>query len=119
MISVPSLTKPMVYAGHVTPEARVGGPIALVEDGDRIVIDSVSKVISWSIDKAEQARRREVWEKSDKRNLTVKRGVLYRYARDVAVSSTDWSCNCLRTDGTFLVRRRWGLLRLSKQQMYT
>jgi dihydroxyacid dehydratase/phosphogluconate dehydratase len=69
----------------------VGGPIALVEDGDRIAIDSVSKTISWSVSDEEQARRRDAWEKSDKKKLTVNRGVLYRYARDVAVRSTSLS----------------------------
>lgn len=72
--------------GHVVPEARVGGPIALVEDGDRIVIDSETRTINWLVDEAEQKRRKADWDASDKGKLNVRRGVLMRYARDVAVS---------------------------------
>ena len=73
--------------GHVVPEALVGGPIALVKDGDKIVIDSENREINWLVDEEEQARRRKEWETSGKQELRVKRGVLYRYARDVAVST--------------------------------
>jgi dihydroxy-acid dehydratase len=72
-------------AGHVVPEARLGGPIALVRDGDRIVIDSEKRTIDWDVSEEEQARRRVEWEGSGKGTLTVKRGILLRYARDVAV----------------------------------
>ncbi|KAG5647027.1 hypothetical protein DXG03_001397 [Asterophora parasitica] len=72
--------------GHVVPEARVGGPIALVRDGDRIVIDSDSRAIDWLVDEKEQARRKQEWDASGKGEFNVKRGVLLRYARDVAVS---------------------------------
>ena len=66
------------------PEAFVGGPIALVEDGDKIVIDTVTREINWLVDEEEQKRRREKWQPREYRE---KRGVLYRYARDVAVSA--------------------------------
>ncbi len=72
-------------AGHVVPEARLGGPIALVRDGDRVVIDSEKRTIDWHVSEEEQARRRVEWESSGKGTLTVKRGILLRYARDVAV----------------------------------
>lgn len=75
--------------GHVVPEARVGGPIALVQDGDKIVIDSETRTINWLVDEQEQERRKKEWEASDKSKLNVRRGVLYRYARDVAVSSEE------------------------------
>ena len=74
--------------GHVVPEAIDGGPIALVEDGDRIVIDAEKRTIDWLVDEEEQKRRREKWVP---REYRAKRGVLYRYARDVAVS-TLWIC---------------------------
>ena len=67
------------------PEARLGGPIALVRDGDRVVIDTEKRTIDWDVSEEEQARRRVEWEGSGKGTLTVKRGVLLRYARDVAV----------------------------------
>ncbi|KAF7983782.1 hypothetical protein HWV62_18996 [Athelia sp. TMB] len=70
--------------GHVVPEARVGGPIALVKDGDRIIVDSEKRAIDWLVDDEEQARRKQEWNESDKGQLKEKRGVLFRYARDVA-----------------------------------
>ncbi|KAJ7346798.1 dihydroxy-acid/6-phosphogluconate dehydratase [Mycena albidolilacea] len=79
--------------GHVVPEARLGGPIALVEDGDKIIIDSESLTINWLVDEAEQARRKELWDASDKRKLNVKRGILLRYARDVAPASLGAYCD--------------------------
>lgn len=74
--------------GHVVPEARVGGPIALVRDGDRIIIDSSTRRIDWLVDEDEQKRRKDEWLASDKSKLNVKRGILLRYARDVAVRAS-------------------------------
>jgi dihydroxy-acid dehydratase len=71
--------------GHVVPEAILGGPIALVQDGDRIVIDAVEKTIDWVVTPEEEARRRKEWEASGKNQIKVTRGVLKRYARDVQV----------------------------------
>ncbi|KAJ7079092.1 dihydroxy-acid/6-phosphogluconate dehydratase [Mycena belliarum] len=79
--------------GHVVPEARLGGPIALVEDGDKIVIDSEKRVINWLVDETEQARRKELWNASGKGTLNVKRGILLRYARDVAPASVGAYCD--------------------------
>lgn len=73
--------------GHVTPEAQVGGPIALVKDGDRIIIDAQSRSIQWEVDEAEQAARLKAWKANGAKPLREKRGVLYRYARDVAPAS--------------------------------
>jgi dihydroxy-acid dehydratase len=71
--------------GHVVPEARVGGPIALVQDGDSIVIDAEARTIDWLISAEEEDRRKREWAASSNGDITVKRGVLFRYARDVAV----------------------------------
>ncbi|KAJ6587169.1 dihydroxy-acid/6-phosphogluconate dehydratase [Mycena vulgaris] len=79
--------------GHVVPEARLGGPIALVEDGDKIVIDSENRTINWLVDEKEQARRKELWDASEKGKLNVKRGILLRYARDVAPASVGAYCD--------------------------
>lgn len=79
--------------GHVVPEARLGGPIALVQDGDRIVIDAEGRVINWFVDEAEQERQKKEWEASNKGELTVKRGVLFRYARDVQPASVGAYCD--------------------------
>ncbi|KAL0956343.1 hypothetical protein HGRIS_002493 [Hohenbuehelia grisea] len=79
--------------GHVVPEARLGGPIALVKDGDRIIVDSESREINWLVDEEEQARRKKEWEATDKGELTVKRGILFRYARDVAPANVGGYCD--------------------------
>jgi len=79
--------------GHVVPEARLGGPIALVKDGDRIIVDSTSRTINWLVDEEEQVRRQQEWDGSDKREFNVKRGVLLRYARDVAPSNVGAYCD--------------------------
>ncbi|KAI0330981.1 dihydroxy-acid and 6-phosphogluconate dehydratase [Cubamyces sp. BRFM 1775] len=76
--------------GHVVPEAFVGGPIALVEDGDKIVIDAEQRSIDWLVDEEEQKRRREKWVQREYRE---KRGVLYRYARDVAPANVGAYCD--------------------------
>ncbi|OJT06957.1 Dihydroxy-acid dehydratase, chloroplastic [Trametes pubescens] len=76
--------------GHVVPEAFVGGPIALVEDGDKIVIDTEKRSIDWLVSEEEQARRREKWVPREYRE---KRGVLYRYARDVAPANLGAYCD--------------------------
>lgn len=74
-----------IFAGHVVPEALLGGPIALVKDGDKITIDAATREITWHVEEDEQARRRAEWEASGKREYREKRGILYKYARDVAV----------------------------------
>lgn len=64
--------------GHVAPEAAVGGPIALVEDGDRIVIDVRSNVIDLCVEDEELDRRRASWRPREPR---YRRGVLAKFAR--------------------------------------
>jgi dihydroxy-acid dehydratase len=64
--------------GHVAPEAVVGGPIALVADGDRIVIDVTTHAIDLLVDDDELARRREAVKHPEPRYTS---GVLAKYAR--------------------------------------
>jgi dihydroxy-acid dehydratase len=64
--------------GHVAPEATDGGPIALVADGDRVVVDVPSRSIELDVTPAELARRREQWKPLQPRYTT---GVLAKYAR--------------------------------------
>lgn len=73
--------------GHVTPEAQVGGTIALVENGDKIVIDATKNEISLLISDEELAERRKHWKAPE---LKVRRGALYKYAK--AVSSASEGC---------------------------
>jgi dihydroxy-acid dehydratase len=67
-----------LVVGHVAPEAWVGGPIALLKDGDRVTIDADAKRLSVALDDAELERRRAAWKKPP---LRVERGVLAKYAR--------------------------------------
>jgi dihydroxy-acid dehydratase len=64
--------------GHVAPEAVDGGPIALVAEGDRIVIDATDHTIELLVDAAELERRRATWKPADPRYTT---GFLAKYAR--------------------------------------
>src|SRR6202044_1427170 len=64
--------------GHVAPETVDGGPIGLVADGDRIVIDAKSGTIELLVEEAELARRREAFVLLPPRYT---RGVLAKYAR--------------------------------------
>ena len=70
--------------GHIAPEACVGGPIALVRDGDRIRIDSDERLIEVVVDDAELVRRRRDWTEPEPRYT---QGALAKYAR--AVGSAD------------------------------
>jgi len=70
--------------GHVTPEAQEGGPIALVEDGDAIHIDTKQQTIELEVDAAEIARRRERWTAPP---LKATRGTLYKYIKTVKSAS--------------------------------
>jgi dihydroxy-acid dehydratase len=64
--------------GHVAPEAAIGGPIALVADGDRILVDADTGAIELAVDAAELGRRRAQWKPAPPRYTT---GVLAKYAR--------------------------------------
>jgi dihydroxy-acid dehydratase len=70
--------------GHVTPEAAVGGPIGLLEDGDTITIDAETNALTVDVDDAELSRRKASW-KMEKE--TPNRGVLAKYARLVSSAS--------------------------------
>lgn len=69
---------------HVTPEAQEGGPIALVRNGDMIVIDAESNKISIQVSEEEMAQRRENWKMPP---YKANRGTLARYIRTVQSAS--------------------------------
>ncbi|MEM7414614.1 MAG: dihydroxy-acid dehydratase [Gemmatimonadota bacterium] len=71
--------------GHVCPEAQLGGPIALVRDGDTITIDAEADTIEWIVDDAEHDARAAAWTEPE---LPVQQGVLLKYARAVSSAST-------------------------------
>ena len=70
--------------GHVAPEATDGGPIAMVQEGDRVRIDVPARSIDLLVDDAEVARRRSAWTPLPPRYT---RGVLAKYARTVTSAS--------------------------------
>ncbi|TQV72569.1 dihydroxy-acid dehydratase [Exilibacterium tricleocarpae] len=70
--------------GHVTPEAQQGGPIAIVEDGDEIVIDAESNELTLKLPQAEIDARLSRWQAPP---LRYRRGVLAKYARGVNSAS--------------------------------
>ena len=70
--------------GHVSPEAQVGGPIALLKDGDKIVIDAEKRTLSVELTDAELAKRKASWVAPP---LKATRGTLYKYIKNVASAS--------------------------------
>jgi dihydroxy-acid dehydratase len=70
--------------GHITPEAYVGGAIALVKNGDPITIDAEKREINLDIPAAELKKRRKAWKKPAPRYT---RGVLAKYAAAVTSAS--------------------------------
>ncbi len=71
-------------AGHVSPEAALGGPIALVEDGDVITFDAEKCRIDISVGDDEFARRKESWQRP-RSSVTI--GVLAKYRAEVSSAS--------------------------------
>jgi dihydroxy-acid dehydratase len=70
--------------GHICPEAQEGGPIALLQDGDEIIIDIPGRLLNINLSEEELEKRRENWKKPPSR---VKEGYLARYSRLVGPAS--------------------------------
>lgn len=70
--------------GHITPEAQIGGALALIENGDIICIDAEKNELSVKLSDEVLNQRRIAWTAPA---LKVKKGVLYKYARAVASAS--------------------------------
>ncbi len=73
-----------MVVGHVAPEAFVGGPIALVEEGDSITIDAHQRLLQLNVSPEVLAQRRQNWQPPAPRYTT---GVLAKYAKLVSSSS--------------------------------
>lgn len=78
--------------GHIVPEAAVGGPIALVRDGDIITIDAEKRVLDLDVGDNILAQRRQEWEAAKESGMLpptglTMRGTLGKYARNVADAS--------------------------------
>ncbi|QGH33040.1 dihydroxy-acid dehydratase [Gracilibacillus salitolerans] len=72
-----------LVVGHIAPEAQTGGPIAFLEEGDMVTIDSEKKEISMDVADEELEKRRANWKAPE----LYKRGVLGKYAHNVSCSS--------------------------------
>ena len=70
-----------LMAGHVAPEAFVGGPIALVQEGDQITLDIANRELNLDVDEAELERRRAAWSAP---SPNYESGVFAKYARLVS-----------------------------------
>jgi len=71
--------------GHVSPEAAEGGPIAVVKNGDKIVLDIPNRKLEVKLSKAEIKKRLATWKP---REPKIKSGWLARYAKVVTSANT-------------------------------
>jgi dihydroxy-acid dehydratase len=76
--------------GHVAPEATDGGSIALVRDGDEIVLDMAARTLDLRVDPDELARRRAEWAAPAPKHT---RGVLAKYAKLVGTAARGAVCD--------------------------
>jgi dihydroxy-acid dehydratase len=70
--------------GHIVPEAQEGGPIALIQDGDRNTIDAETNRLDVTVDDAEMERRRSAWTMPP---YEATRGTLFKYIKNVKNAS--------------------------------
>ena len=70
--------------GHITPEAQVGGPLALVQNGDKVTIDAEKNRLDVDVSDEEMEKRRAAWTKPA---FKVTRGTLYKYIKTVKSAS--------------------------------
>ena len=70
--------------GHITPEAQVGGPLALLEDGDRITLDALRRTIDVELSAEVLKERAERWTAPP---LKTSAGTLFKYTRSVLSAS--------------------------------
>ncbi len=71
--------------GHISPEAAEGGPIALVQDGDRILLDIPNRKLDLLVDEATLVARKAAWKAPEPK---IKTGWLARYAKVVTSAYT-------------------------------
>ncbi|MEM6473169.1 MAG: dihydroxy-acid dehydratase, partial [Planctomycetota bacterium] len=70
--------------GHVTPEAQLGGPIGLLQDGDQVTIDAESNSLDMDVSQSELEDRKSNWQAPP---LKATRGTLYKYIKTVKTAS--------------------------------
>src|SRR5690554_3199656 len=74
-----------ISIGHISPEAADGGPIAFVENGDRIIIDLPNRTINLAVSEEELENRKAKWVQPEPK---VKNGYLARYSKLVTSANT-------------------------------
>ena len=74
-----------LMAGHVAPEAAVGGPIGLINDGDMVTLDIPKRLLAVDVSDEEMERRRRTWQAPESRYAV---GALAKYARLVSSASS-------------------------------
>ncbi|MFL6516777.1 MAG: dihydroxy-acid dehydratase, partial [Bacillus sp. (in: firmicutes)] len=74
-----------ISIGHISPEAAEGGPIALVENGDKILIELEARSIQLLVDDEVLEERRKAWVKPEPK---IKTGYLAKYAKLVTSANT-------------------------------
>ena len=71
--------------GHVSPEAAVCGPIALIEDGDEILLDADKGEITLNVNESDLAKRKERWKD---RKTDFNSGTLWKYSQTVGSAAS-------------------------------
>lgn len=79
-----------MMVGHISPEAQVGGPLAVLKDGDIVTVDAENGVLKVDLSDAEIAARLKDWKPPE---LKYKRGVLFKYAKLVHSAAQGAVCN--------------------------
>jgi len=79
-----------LMVGHVSPEAQVGGPIALLKDGDLVTVDAERRLLTVDLTDAEIANRHKNWKSPE---LKYERGALHKYAQIVQSASIGAVCD--------------------------
>ena len=70
--------------GHITPEAQIGGPLGLLQDGDKVTIDAESNRLDVALENSELEQRKSKWVAPP---LKANRGTLYKYIKCVKTAS--------------------------------
>jgi dihydroxy-acid dehydratase len=80
---------------HVSPESYIGGPLALVQNGDRITLDVAARTINLDVSEAELAKRRAAWKQPERR---FERGYGWMFTKHIKQANDGCDFDFLETD---------------------
>ena len=80
---------------HVAPESYIGGPLALVRNGDRISLDVAARTINLDVSEAELAKRRAAWKQPERR---FERGFGWMFTKHIKQANDGCDFDFLETD---------------------